>query len=91
MIADDDRPGLHLEFSEGGLYDVPMPQRLVEQLTRLGWNGPNRDFRNCWIIASDRGAPGSMTLTAATDLIVVSARLLGLSAEDVAAAVSARR
>ena len=66
-----------------------MPQRLVEQLTRLGWNAPTRDFRNCWLIASDRGAAGSVTLTQATDLILGGAQLLGLDAEDVAEAVFA--
>ena len=89
VIADEDHPGLQLEISEGGTYDEPMPQRLVEQLTRLGWNAPTRDFRNCWLIASDRGAAGSVTLTQATDLILGGAQLLGLDAEDVAEAVFA--
>lgn len=40
---------LHVEASEGGAYDQPMPEPLREVLVDLGWNSPDRHYRNCWM------------------------------------------
>lgn len=49
-FRDDD---LHVEVSEGGTYEHPMPQDLVRILVDLGWNPPNDQFRNCWLQPGD--------------------------------------
>ncbi len=40
---------LHVEASEGGPYDQPMPEPLREVLVDLGWNPPDGFYRNCWV------------------------------------------
>ncbi|MFN8214587.1 MAG: hypothetical protein U0R27_13140 [Candidatus Nanopelagicales bacterium] len=40
---------LHVEVGDGGAYDQPLAQPLVDVLVDLGWNAPDHDFRNCWL------------------------------------------
>jgi len=40
---------LHVEVGDGGPYAQPMTQPFVDVLVDLGWNHPDRDFRNCWL------------------------------------------
>lgn len=90
-LADDGRAGVHVEISEGGLYDDPMPLAIVDGLVELGWQRPTGDFRNCWLIASDQPGAGVMPLEATAELILRSARLLGVSRSQVIAAVTGSR
>ena len=44
---------LHVEVGDGGAYDQPLAQPLVDVLVDLGWNPPDHDFRNCWLQPPD--------------------------------------
>lgn len=58
--------GLHIEASEDGGFDRPMPEPLRDVLVDLGWNAPDGNFRNCWL------QPGEQELEAAAALCVLT-------------------
>lgn len=80
-LADDGRPGVHVEISEGGLYDRPMPPEIVDHLVALGWQRPTRDSRNCWLVASDSRDSGLISFARTAAIILRSARVLGVPQE----------
>lgn len=45
---------LHVEASDGGPYDHPLPTPLQDVLVDLGWNPPTSTFRNCWLRPGER-------------------------------------
>jgi hypothetical protein len=57
---------LHVEASEGGAYEQPMPEPLRDVLVDLGWNPPNSSFRNCWL------QPGDADRARAAELCVLT-------------------
>jgi hypothetical protein len=59
---------LHVETGEGGPYDQPMPEPLREVLVDLGWNPPDRNYRNCWLQPSENGLEEAASLGVLTPL-----------------------
>ena len=41
--------GLHVEASDGGPLQNPLPESLRDVLVDLGWRSPDGRFRNCWV------------------------------------------
>jgi hypothetical protein len=59
---------LHLEASDGGPYDQPMPEPLRGVLIDLGWQAPDHRFRNCWVEATRDQHTGAAALGVLTPL-----------------------
>lgn len=59
---------LHLEASDGGAYDHPLPEPLRGVLVDLGWRAPDHRFRNCWVEVKRDQHAGAAALGVLTPL-----------------------